>query len=85
MVVQDKAKQKLDKALGETFTALFHNNFRAVTILEPCKSFGRFGISLGKRTLAELTSIVTFKIAMRASEEDMSSDFDRYMNLDWHA
>ena len=30
-------------------------------------------------------AIVTFKIAMRASEEDMSSDFDRYMNLDWHA
>ena len=39
----------------------------------------------GSAAHVSLTSIVTFKIAMRASEEDMSSDFDRYMNLDWHA
>ena len=28
------------------------NNFRAVSILEPCKSLGRFGSGVGKRSLA---------------------------------
>ena len=61
---KDLRRQDLDSQLQDTFKALFHGNFKAVTILEPCKSMGRFGSGIGKRSLA-----ATFGVSLQAVEK----------------
>ena len=61
---KDARRQELDGQLQDTFKALFHGNFKAVTILEPCKSLGRFGSGVGKRSLA-----ATFGVSLQAVDK----------------
>merc|ERR1712113_1282599 len=61
---KDQRRQELDISLHDTFKALFHGNFKAVNILEPCKSLGRFGSGIGKRSLA-----ATFGVSLQAVEK----------------
>ncbi|MCP4446176.1 MAG: hypothetical protein GY811_12640, partial [Myxococcales bacterium] len=61
---KDARRQELDSQLQDTFKALFHGNFKAVTILEPCKSLGRYGSGVGKRSLA-----ATFGVSLQAVDK----------------
>ena len=65
---KDQRRQELDVALQDTFKALFHNNFRSVTILEPCKSMTRYGSGVGKRSLA-----ATFGVSLQAADKVLAA------------
>ena len=61
---KDARRLELDSQLQDTFKALFHGNFKGVPILEPCKSMGRFGSGIGKRSMA-----ATFGVSLQAVDK----------------
>ena len=67
-----------DEELVDAFSAIFHDNFRAVKVVEPCKWLTRYGSGVGKRKLSAtfgVTQTDAEVVLLASGQTGIVSDF----------